>query len=207
MHIHGYTERFDSRATYSSPSVPGLLMAVGNVGEKLAPYTESDTFLSRDGGFTWEEIHKDAHLWEFGDSGSVLVLANDEEATDPVLFSTNEGLTWREYKFSQEKIRVRSIVTVPKDTSRKFILFGHYPRSEAESVAVHLDFSSLTHQQCNFFMPLVYYTQCLLLFQAFLTLINLKMMIANCGVWQRNARSDVSLEDRSVIELHCEIIQ
>ena len=93
-------------------------MAVGNVGEKLAPYTESDTFLSRDGGFTWEEIHKDAHLWEFGDSGSVLVLANDEEATDHVLFSTNEGLTWREYKFSQEKIRVRSIVTVPKDTSR-----------------------------------------------------------------------------------------
>lgn len=38
-------------------------MAVGNVGETLAPYTESDTFFSRDAGFTWEEVHKDAHLW------------------------------------------------------------------------------------------------------------------------------------------------
>ena len=33
-------------------------MAVGNVGEHLLPYTESDTFLSRDAGFTWEEVHK-----------------------------------------------------------------------------------------------------------------------------------------------------
>ena len=96
LHIHGYTERYDSRATYSSPSVPGLMMAVGNVGEALAPYVESDTFLSRDAGVTWEEVHKDAHLWEFGDSGSVLIIANDEEPTDHVLFSIDEGLSWRE---------------------------------------------------------------------------------------------------------------
>lgn len=147
LHVHGYTERSDARATYSSPSVPGLLMAVGNVGEDLAPYTESDTFLSRDAGFTWEEIHKDAHLWEFGDSGSILIIANDEEPTDHVLFSTNEGLTWREYSFG-EKLRVTSIVTVPSDTSRRFILICNHPTSR-NSVVVHLDFSSLTTQQCR----------------------------------------------------------
>ncbi|TFY78544.1 hypothetical protein EWM64_g5467 [Hericium alpestre] len=147
LHVHGYTERFDPRATFSSPSVVGLLMAVGNVGEKLAPYDESDTFLSCDAGFTWEEVHKDAHLWEFGDSGSIMVMTNDEEPTDHVMFSTDEGLNWREYKFSDDKMRVRSIVTVPSDTSRRFILLGFYPRSPT-SVAVHLDFSALTHQQC-----------------------------------------------------------
>jgi hypothetical protein len=123
-------------------------MAVGNVGERLAPYVESDTFLSRDAGFTWEEVHKDAHLWEFGDSGSILVMANDEEPTDHVLFTTDEGLNWREYKFTNEKVRVRSIVTVPSDTSRRFILFGGYARSPG-SVAVHLDFSALTSLQCS----------------------------------------------------------
>ncbi|KIM90139.1 hypothetical protein PILCRDRAFT_811868 [Piloderma croceum F 1598] len=147
LHVHGYTERFDPRATYSSPSVVGLIMAVGNVGETLAPYHESDTFLSRDAGFTWEEVHKDAHLWEFGDSGSILVMANDEEPTDHVLFSTNEGLDWREYKFTNEKIRVKTIVTVPSDTSRRFILMGNHP-SSSSSVAVHIDFSSLTLIQC-----------------------------------------------------------
>ncbi|KIY66769.1 vacuolar protein sorting/targeting protein 10 [Cylindrobasidium torrendii FP15055 ss-10] len=148
LHVHGYTERRDPRATYSSPSIVGLLMAVGNVGESLAGYTDSDTFLSRDAGFTWEEVHKDAHLWEFGDSGSILVMANDEESTDHVLFSTDEGKSWREYKFSEEKMRVLSIVTVPSDTSRKFILFAQWPKTSG-SVAVHLDFSQLTRTQCK----------------------------------------------------------
>ncbi|KAF8579723.1 Oligoxyloglucan reducing end-specific cellobiohydrolase [Ramaria rubella] len=146
LHIHGYTERWDPRATYSTPSVPGLIMAVGNVGEHLAAYSDSNTFFSRNAGFTWEEVHKDAHLWEFGDSGSILVMANDEEPTDHVVFSTDEGLTWREYNFGA-KMRVKVISTVPSDTSRKFILFGYYPR-ESTAVAVHIDFSSLTRKQC-----------------------------------------------------------
>lgn len=125
-------------------------MAVGNVGTKLAPYIESDTFLSRDAGFTWEEVHKDAHLWEFGDSGSILIMANDEEPTDHVLFSTDEGLSWREYRFGgEEKVRVKSIVTVPEDTSRKFLLIGYYPRQPSGAVAVHLDFTQLTKRKCE----------------------------------------------------------
>lgn len=148
LHIHGYTERRDPRATYSSPGIVGLLMAVGNVGETLKPYRECDTFLSRDAGFTWEEVHKDAHMWEFGDSGSILVIANDEEPTDHIFFSTDEGLTWREYRFTDEKIRVISIVTVPEDNSRRFILFGIRLRLPG-AIAVHVDFSSLTLRKCE----------------------------------------------------------
>lgn len=123
-------------------------MAVGNVGETLVSYTDSDTFLSRDGGFTWEEVHKDAHLWEFGDSGSIILLVNDEEPTDHVLFTTDEGITWREYQFSQEKLRINAIVTVPEDTSRKFMLVGYKPQSRTASI-VHIDFTSLTHKKCG----------------------------------------------------------
>ncbi|KAG2146361.1 hypothetical protein DEU56DRAFT_971534 [Suillus clintonianus] len=147
LHVHGYTERSDARVTYSSPSVVGVVMAVGNVGDSLASYTESNTFLSRDGGFTWEEVHKDAHLWKFGDSGSVVVVVNDKEPTDHVLFTTDEGLKWQEFKFTTEKIRVRDIMTVPEDSSRKFMLLGQYPGTTG-SVIVHLDFSSLTHKRC-----------------------------------------------------------
>ena len=43
---------------------------------------------------------------------------------------------------------MNSIVTVPADTSRKFILFGNYMRSVG-TVAVHLDFSALTSRQCG----------------------------------------------------------
>jgi hypothetical protein len=123
-------------------------MVVGNVGEKLASYTDSDTFLSRDAGFTWEEVHKDAHMWEFGDSGSILIMVNDEQATNFLLFSTDEGLNWREYKFSDRPMRVNAIVTVPMDTSRKFLLFGDFTQSPGSSV-VHVDFSALTNRKCE----------------------------------------------------------
>ncbi|KAJ7780931.1 Oligoxyloglucan reducing end-specific cellobiohydrolase [Mycena metata] len=147
LHVHGYTERFDPAASYSSSSVVGLLMAVGTVGESLVPYDQSDTFLSRDGGFTWEEVHKDAHLWKVGDSGSIIVIANDEQPTDHILFTTNEGIDWHEYKFSKEKVRVRSIVTVPADTSRRFLLLAH-PTRTSSHVAVFIDFTALTSRQC-----------------------------------------------------------
>lgn len=148
LHIHGYTERRDPRATYSSPSAVGLMLAVGNVGEHLLPYTDSDTFLTRDGGFTWEEVHKDAHVWEYGDQGSILILANDEDSTDHVTYTLNEGLSWQDYNFG-ESIRVKSIVTVPMDTSRKFILFGTKPDRPESTVAIHLDFSSVTNMKCE----------------------------------------------------------
>lgn len=124
------------------------MLAVGNVGEALAPYTDSDIFLTRDGGFTWEEVHKDAHMWEYGDQGSILVLVNDEEPTDHVSYTLNEGLSWQDYNFGQ-RIRVKSIVTVPMDTSRKFVLFGTAPDKSESTVAVHLDFSSVTNVKCE----------------------------------------------------------
>lgn len=148
LQVHGYTERRDPMATYSSPSAVGLMLAVGNVGEELAAYTDSDIFLTRDGGFTWEEVHKDAHMWEFGDSGSIIVLINDEEPTDHVLYSTDEGISWSEYAFGQT-IRVSSIQTVPMDTSRRFILLGTRPSEPEKSILVYLDFSAITQQKCK----------------------------------------------------------
>ncbi|WVO13483.1 hypothetical protein L204_101103 [Cryptococcus depauperatus] len=147
LQIHGYTERRDPKATYSSPSAIGLMLAVGNVGEVLAAYTDSDIFLTRDGGYTWEEVHKDAHMWEFGDYGSIIVLVNDEEPTDHVLYSTDEGLSWNEYPFGRT-IRVKTIQTVPDDTSRRFFLIGTVPGTSDKAILVHLDFSTITQTKC-----------------------------------------------------------
>jgi len=156
-------------------------MAVGNVGESLKPYKESDTFLSRDAGFTWEEVHKDAHMWEFGDSGSILVIVNDEGPTDHVLYSTDEGLTWLEYRFSEEKIRVTSLVTVPEDNSRRFILFGARLRSPG-AIAVHLDFSSLTMRRCEYdFMSIHFVSLHVINLEVNLICKTPMVTILNCG--------------------------
>ena len=60
--------------------------------------------------------------------------------------STDEGLNWREYKFSTQPVRVRSIATITSDTSRGSILFGCYGQS-SNWLAVHIDLSSLTRKE------------------------------------------------------------
>ena len=39
-------------------------------------------------------VQEGAHKYEFGDQGSILVIADDEEATDHVHYSYDGGATW-----------------------------------------------------------------------------------------------------------------
>lgn len=51
-------------------------MAAGNTGEYLDTAADSTcTWLSRDGGFSWEDVADYAAIYEFGDHGSILLTA------------------------------------------------------------------------------------------------------------------------------------
>lgn len=93
LHLHSVTIPHNFGRIFSSPA-PGVVMGVGSIGESLKPYEESDTFLSTDAGITWTMVRLDPHKYEFGDSGSILVVINDEESTDSVSYSTDFGRTW-----------------------------------------------------------------------------------------------------------------
>lgn len=69
-------------------------MGVGSIGDRLLPYEECDTFLSVDAGVTWRMVSKDAHKYEFGDQGSILVIVDDEDSTDHVSYSYDQGKSW-----------------------------------------------------------------------------------------------------------------
>lgn len=57
-------------------------MGVGNLGKNLSfNYDELNTYLSRDGGRTWFEVKKGAYIFEYGDHGSILILAELNTAT------------------------------------------------------------------------------------------------------------------------------
>jgi hypothetical protein len=69
-------------------------MGVGSVGKALAPYEECNTYMSTDAGLTWSMVHEGAYQYEFGDSGSVIVIVDDEKPTDSIMYSTDMGRTW-----------------------------------------------------------------------------------------------------------------
>lgn len=146
LHLHLLTfERF--APAYSTQSAVGLLLGTGNVGYSLSHSAdEINTYLSRDGGLNWIEIMKGSNIYEIGDHGALIVMADDQNPTDTLYYSWNEGLTWESLKFSSTKVKVENLIIKPGATTQKFILYGS---SKAKGVVVSLDFSSLHEPQCR----------------------------------------------------------
>lgn len=145
LHLHNLLERPDHLLKPTSPSATGMMLATGNVGLALKPYSECDTFFTRDGGFTWQEMHRGTHKWEFGDHGAIILLADDTRLTDTVRYTLDQGLSWSTYRFAPA-MRIQTIDTVPEDTKRQFVMLGE--TADARATAVFLDFSHVLTRPC-----------------------------------------------------------
>ncbi|ORX42516.1 Oligoxyloglucan reducing end-specific cellobiohydrolase [Hesseltinella vesiculosa] len=150
LHLHSYSERRNTRDLFSMSGAVGLMVGVGNVGSSLSDYRDGDVFMTRDAGKSWSEVYKGAHIWEFADQGGLLMLVDDEDETHQVKYTSDQGLTWDTYDFSNKKdrIKVEDIITQPDGTSQKYIVLGS-ERSSGKYVAYHIDFSELHPTQCR----------------------------------------------------------
>lgn len=147
LNLHGYTERLDRRNTPSSPTAVGVFMGRGNLGETLGDLRSAHTYMTRDAGMSWIEVAPRPMFWEFGDSGSIIVLVDSLEPTDTIRYSVDDGLNWLDFKFSEFKVKIVNLATIPSDTSRKFIIFATAPLSVSEgTLAFQLDFSEQVPQ-------------------------------------------------------------
>lgn len=146
LNIHGYTERKDKSHTYSSSSAIGLMVATGNVGKYLDKEDDGDTFMTSDGGVSWMSIKKGKYMWEYGDQGSIVVIVKETEATDVIYFTLDEGENWEEYQFSDHKVDIADITTVPSDNARNFLL---WTKDDGKLTTINLDFTGLTDTPCK----------------------------------------------------------
>eukprot|EP00884_Botryococcus_braunii_P007264 jgi/Botrbrau1/16539/Bobra.0327s0006.1 len=130
LHLHGpssWHEGPDGRPSfYSHENVPGIIMAVGNTGQYLDRAADSMcTWLSRDGGYSWEDVMPGAAIYEFGDYGGLILMAPHEiEApTDKIHFSMDQGGCWHTILL-EEAIDVQNIRVEPSATSHIFVVHG-----------------------------------------------------------------------------------
>lgn len=119
------------RPILSRESVPGFIMASGVVATSLKG--QQNIYLSIDAGSTWRQVLSGNYLFAFGDFGSVLVAVEHHGrgggATNKLLYSLNDGKTFRELIFSPEKIRVYGLQTEPGEKTTIFTLFGSKERN------------------------------------------------------------------------------
>jgi hypothetical protein len=151
LHLHSVTNLHNSGRVFSSPA-PGIVMGVGNTGEHLGKYTDGDLWVSDDAGVTWELALQEAHKYEFGNQGSVLVAVFDEGDTEKIMYSLKHGRgdSWKEIPLDF-KFRAHELTTTPDSTSLKFILYGTRTKKGGgrEFVMIHLDFAELHEGACK----------------------------------------------------------
>jgi hypothetical protein len=106
---------------------------------------EVNTYFSRDAGRSWEQIAEGSYIYEFGDHGALMIMANNREATNEILYSWNEGLNWTTFQFWEHHIEVENIITEPTGTSQIFIVYG---RRHDKGALMQLNFETMHERRC-----------------------------------------------------------
>ncbi|KAL8723989.1 MAG: hypothetical protein Q9166_008192 [cf. Caloplaca sp. 2 TL-2023] len=149
LHLHSVSEMNNVGRVFSS-SAPGLVMGVGNTGKNLNPYEEGDLYVSSDAGLTWRLALEEAHKYEFGDQGSILVAIYDEGPTDKIQYSLDYGTKWHKVDLPEGKIRAKALTTTPDSTSMKFFLWGvKGGGSKSEHWVFSIDFEDMHEDKCK----------------------------------------------------------
>ena len=148
LHLHSVTDQRNSGRVLSSPA-PGLVMGVGNTGDYLKKYTDGDLYVSDDAGLTWRKAMEGAHKYEFGDKGSILVVAYDENDTGQIGYSIDHGRNWEWVKLDK-RVRAQDLSTVPDSTSLKFLLYATTGTGrDVQHWLYSFDFSGLHERKCK----------------------------------------------------------
>ena len=147
LHLHSITsDRYPY--PYSIKNAVGIIVGIGNVGRYLE-YGDNllNTYISRDGGFTWFEVIKGPHIVEFGDHGGIIMLSRLYRKTDYILYTWNYGTTWEAIKLPT-KMQVDNILIDPEGISTSFIVFGE-PDDGDTGLMIAMDFNELNEPSCK----------------------------------------------------------
>lgn len=147
LNLHSLTHKSNVGRIFSSPA-PGVIAGIGNTGSTLKDYEDGDLYVSHNSGLTWIRSRSDAHKYEFGDSGNVMVAINDEGSSNTMHYSIDRGITWKEFKLGTD-FKPRYLFTTQDSTSNQFILMGK-PSDNKDKFAIYaIDFDGLFSRQCD----------------------------------------------------------
>ena len=153
LHLHGYSEMHNQGKVYSNKGAPGVLMGIGNIGDELHDYSESNLWISADGGESWYFGYEGPHKYEFADSGSILAAVSDVGATDHIKYSLNYGKDWKKLSVVEdedETFKPEFFTTVLDSTSSKVVLTAKMGRgSQARTRIYSIDFKTLELEECK----------------------------------------------------------
>ncbi|ELU15207.1 hypothetical protein CAPTEDRAFT_219450 [Capitella teleta] len=144
---HNLDPRLRTSPILTKASAVGLVMATGSIGSNMDPNL-FDVYLSTDGGLAWSQVLKGPFFYAFGDHGGIIVAVRQGEPTGEIWYSHDEGETWENFEFTQEKMTVYGLLTEPGEKTTVFSLFGSSP-FEHNWLIVQINMSTVLGQPCT----------------------------------------------------------
>ena len=141
--------------------------SAGNMGHSLGYKTS--VFLSADAGLSWHQVEylafgklsltfaqvlKGNYYYNVGDHGGVIVAVKyfkTEGDTNTLLYSIDEGLTWKSHQFYPTPIRIFGLITEPGENTTVFTMFGTQssPSPTIDWIIVRVDLRSVFDRNCT----------------------------------------------------------
>uniref|UniRef100_A0A3P8Z6A1 Sortilin-related receptor n=1 Tax=Esox lucius TaxID=8010 RepID=A0A3P8Z6A1_ESOLU len=131
----------------SRESAPGLIMATGSVGGNLA--NKPNVYVSSSAGARWREALAGPHFYTWGDHGGILMAIPQGGSTTHLKFSTNEGETWTDIRFSDREVYVYQLLTEPGEKSTIFTVFGSYADQRHSWLILQVNTSDVLGVPCS----------------------------------------------------------
>lgn len=103
--------------------------------------------------FPSKQALKGPHYYQIADQGGLLVAVPADTLTPNVIkFSTDEGGCWHEYKFTEEPIIFKKLLTEPGNKEMSVAIWGYHQDTNVWKVFV-IDFRQVLSQQCELLPP------------------------------------------------------
>ncbi|KAK3530442.1 hypothetical protein QTP86_024357, partial [Hemibagrus guttatus] len=129
-------------------SVPGVIIAIGNMGSELS-YNNVGMFISSDAGNTWRQIFDEEHnVWFLDKAGALLAVKQPTVPTRHFWISFDEGRQWTHHIFSAMPLFVDGILVEPGMENQILTFFGHFS-DRSEWQLIKIDYKSLFNKRCS----------------------------------------------------------
>ncbi|XP_062866910.1 VPS10 domain-containing receptor SorCS3 [Trichomycterus rosablanca] len=129
-------------------TVPGVIVATGNIGSELS-YNNVGMFISSDAGNTWRQIFDEEHnIWFLDRGGTLLAVKQPTVPTRHVWISIDEGRQWTHHSFSATPLFVDGVLAESGMEKQILTFFGHFS-DRSEWQLIKIDYKSLFTKRCT----------------------------------------------------------
>ncbi|KAK2824400.1 hypothetical protein Q5P01_021575 [Channa striata] len=147
LHLEMSENPYTSGPITSKKSVPGIIVATGNIGTELSS-TNLGMFITSDAGNSWRQIFDEEHnIWFLDNGGALLAVLHATTPIRHLWISLDEGKKWERHSFSLAPLYVDGVLMEPESDNHIITFFGHFSH-RSEWQLIKIDYKGLFSRRC-----------------------------------------------------------